>query len=87
MSGMGRRGEELIDQTGTLVGARVGEKRADAIDRGDRAAEVDRDAAKKVGIGADRGRRADGVRFDDRVTGKVLFEQQAARFDVISVSH
>ena len=65
MPGVGRRGEELIDQPGALVGARVGQKRADAVDGGNRADEVDRDAAEKIGIGADRGQRADGIRFDD----------------------
>ena len=65
MPSMGRRGEELIDQPGALVGARVGQKRADAVDGGDRTDEVDRDAAEKIGIGADRGQRADGIRFDD----------------------
>ena len=67
MPGMGRRREELIDQTGTLVGARVGEKRADTVDRRDRADEVDRNTAKKIGIGADRSQRADRIRFDGRV--------------------
>ena len=65
MPGMGRRGEELIDQPGAFVGAGVGQKRADAVDGGDRTDEVNRDAAEKIGIGADRGQRADGIRFDD----------------------
>ena len=69
MPGMGRCGEKFVDQAVALVGAGVGQKRADSVDGGDRTDEVDRDAAEKIGVGADRGQRTDGIRFDAGVDG------------------